>query len=108
MKKNLGAKLSDKITKFVGSWRFIVIQSVILTIWVIINFNNLVLFDPYPFILLNLFLSFQAAFATPMILMSGNRQGEQDRKNFKKDLDLDIETNQLIKDLIKEIKELKK
>ena len=108
MKLKFGAKLADKITGFVGSWTFIVIQSVILTIWVIINFEHLVKFDPYPFILLNLFLSFQAAYATPMILMSGNRQADKDRKQLNKDLILDEETNKLLKELIKHIKEKEK
>lgn len=108
MKKNIGSFLSDNITGFVGSWKFIIIQSVALIIWIVVNFEHIVTFDPYPFILLNLFLSFQAAFATPVILMSGNRQAEKDRKSLKKDLELDIETNKLLKELIKEIKESKK
>ena len=108
MKKNLGVNLADKITSFVGSWKFIIIQSSILAIWVLLNFKHFVRFDPYPFILLNLFLSFQAAYATPMILMSGNRQAEKDRKQLKDDLILDTETNKLLKELIKYIKENKK
>jgi uncharacterized membrane protein len=108
MKNKFGDKLADKITGFVGSWIFIIIQSIILTIWVILNFKHIVCFDPYPFILLNLFLSFQAAYATPMILMSGNRQAEKDRKQLKDDLVLDTETNKLLKELIKHMKEKEK
>jgi uncharacterized membrane protein len=97
--KNILNILADKITKFVGSWIFIIMQSTILIIWMIINIRNIVSFDPYPFILLNLFLSFQAAYATPIILMSSGRQNENDRKQVEKDLELDIETNILLKEM---------
>jgi uncharacterized membrane protein len=103
MRKNFGAELADKITKFVGSWKFILIQSTLLSIWVICNINHIAKFDPYPFILLNLFLSFQAAYATPMILMSSNRQSEKDRKQAALDLKIDEETNELLKQLIKNL-----
>jgi uncharacterized membrane protein len=103
MKKLNGQKLADIIANFVGSWKFIIIQSVILTIWVIINGTRLVDFDPYPFILLNLFLSFQAAYATPMILMSSNVQTEKDRKKASRDLAIDEETNKIIKLLAQDL-----
>jgi uncharacterized membrane protein len=61
-------------------------------------------FDPYPFILLNLFLSFQAAYATPMILMSGNRRADKDRKQAALDLKIDSDTNKVIKMLAEDIK----
>ena len=57
-------------------------------------------FDPYPFILLNLFLSFQAAYATPMILMSSNRQTEVDRKRIEKEASIEKETNKLAKETV--------
>lgn len=104
MRGNFGERLADRIANFVGSWKFIIIQSVILTVWVIVNVYGLDRFDPYPFILMNLFLSFEAAYATPMILMSSNRQAERDRKQFKKDLEIDTETNQLIKLISEDIK----
>jgi len=96
--KKFGYDLADNITKFVGSWPFIIIQSVILTIWVYLNSTHHVEFDPYPFILLNLFLSFQAAYATPMILMSSNRQAESDRKKSIKDSQIEKDTNSLVKE----------
>src|SRR6266705_1313324 len=75
-----GAKLADGVAEIVGSWRFIIIQSVLLGIWITLNMiafvNN---WDPYPFILLNLVLSFQAAYAAPIIMMSQNRQAAKDR-----------------------------
>ena len=97
--KNFGVDLADRIASFVGSWTFIIIQSALLTVWVLVNAYHLVSFDPYPFILMNLFLSFQAAYATPMILMSANRQSNKDRKQVLKDFAVDMDTNRLIKTL---------
>ena len=87
--KELSINLADKIAAFIGYWRFIIIQSTILTIWVILNVIGLFHFDPYPFILLNLFLSFEAAYATPLILMSATRQSEKDREHLLHDVELD-------------------
>jgi uncharacterized membrane protein len=95
--KDSGVDLADKVAGFVGSWKFIIWQSVILLIWMYINVEHLVHFDPYPFILMNLLLSSQAAYATPMILMSANRQAERDREELKKDLEVDEDTNLMIK-----------
>jgi uncharacterized membrane protein len=98
--KNFGIDLADKIANFVGSWKFIIIQSVILIGWMIINLDHVVTFDPYPFILMNLFLSAQAAYATPMILMSGNRQSEKDRNELIKDLKVDENSNELLQNIL--------
>jgi len=97
--KHFGVALADKVANFVGSWQFIIWQSVILLIWMIVNVEHIVNFDPYPFILMNLLLSSQAAYATPMILMSGNRQSERDREQLQKDIDLDENTNTVIKEM---------
>lgn len=75
-----GQHLADMITEMLGSWKFIIIQSSLLFIWLIINSIGWILaWDPYPFILLNLMLSFQAAFTAPIIMMSQNRQASRDR-----------------------------
>ena len=95
--KDFGSELADKIAVFIGSWKFIIMQSTILVIWVIWNFINKTGFDPYPFILLNLFMSFEAAYATPLLLMSSNRQNQKDREQFQKDLDVDMESHETIK-----------
>jgi len=97
--KEFGITLADKVASFVGSWKFIIWQSVILIIWMFLNVENLVHFDPYPFILMNLLLSSQAAYATPMILMSSNRQASKDREELLKDLKVDESSNQLLKEL---------
>lgn len=86
----MGERASDHITSAVGSWRFILIQSGILVLWLIINAIAWTLrWDPYPFILLNLVLSFQAAFTAPIIMMSQNRQSARDRL----EAELDFEIN---------------
>jgi uncharacterized membrane protein len=89
-------RLSDKVAATVGSWRFIVTQSVIICIWILFNVNipdagfkigNTIVraWDPYPFIFLNLTLSFQAAYTAPIIMMSQNRQSTIDRENAEDD-----------------------
>jgi len=73
--RSLGQRVADRFVAIVGSWTFIIVQSILLLIWVALNVSAWVYrWDPYPFILLNLVLSFQAAYATPIIMMSQNRQ----------------------------------
>ena len=75
-----GQRIADRVATGMGSWRFIIIQSVIVVVWIISNIWLLTHpFDPYPLILLNLVFSTQAAYASPLILMSQNRQAEKDR-----------------------------
>jgi uncharacterized membrane protein len=75
-----GERLADSVAATMGSWNFIIIQSLILAVWIILNVTAYVQqWDPYPFILLNLALSFQAAYAAPVIMMSQNRQAAIDR-----------------------------
>ncbi|MBI3760210.1 MAG: DUF1003 domain-containing protein [Deltaproteobacteria bacterium] len=75
-----GQRAADGFAKAVGSWTFIVIQSVILAFWITLNIIAWIdHWDPYPFILLNLALSFQAAYAAPILMMSQNRQATKDR-----------------------------
>ena len=75
-----GQRTADGFAKAVGSWTFIIIQSVILAIWITLNIIAWIdHWDPYPFILLNLALSFQAAYAAPILMMSQNRQATKDR-----------------------------
>jgi len=97
--KEIGFILAEEITNFIGSWTFIVIQTIVVLIWVVFNISQLHHFDPYPFILLNLFFSTEAAYATPLILMAGKRQSEKDNAQVTKDLELDHETNTVVKDL---------
>jgi uncharacterized membrane protein len=86
-----GQRIADVVAASMGSWNFIIIQSVILLIWIILNVTAFVeQWDPYPFILLNLALSFQAAYAAPFIMMSQNRQQDVDRKAAEHDHQINI------------------
>ena len=88
---SMGERVSDSVAAVVGSWRFIIIQSVILVIWMILNVTAWVEeWDPYPFILLNLVLSFQAAYTAPVIMMSQNRQANIDRQAAQHDYDVNL------------------
>ena len=82
-----GQKLSDKVARFGGSWKFIVSFMIILAIWIIFNVTAIKskAFDPYPFILMNLLLSCIAALQAPVIMMSQNRQEEKDRMRSEND-----------------------
>ncbi len=77
----VGQRIADGVAATMGSWRFIIIQSCILAAWLVLNSIQLIFrpFDEYPFILLNLMLSFEAAYSAPIIMMSQNRQAEKDR-----------------------------
>ncbi len=76
----LGARIADRVTGYLGSWQFIIVQTVIVGLWVLGNVAILTRpFDPYPFILLNLAFSTQAAYAAPLILLAGNRASLRDR-----------------------------
>jgi uncharacterized membrane protein len=76
----LGARIADRVTGFMGSWRFIIVQTAIVLAWIAGNVALLAQpFDPYPFILLNLAFSTQAAYAAPLILLAGNRAALRDR-----------------------------
>ena len=76
----MGQKVADRVAATMGSWRFIIVQSVILAVWITLNVaGSIFRWDPYPFILLNLIVSFQAAYAAPIIMMSQNREAEKDR-----------------------------
>ena len=86
-----GQKFADWIAAGMGSWPFIITQSVILAAWVVLNVTAWIRhWDPYPFILLNLMLSFQAAYAAPFIMMSQNRQQDIDRKKAENDYNINV------------------
>ena len=103
-----GERIADTVTATVGSWRFIIIQSCLLAVWIVLNVVVLIgHWDPYPFILLNLALSFQAAYATPFILMSQNRQSTIDRNQTQQDLDCDLKTEMEIELLHEKLDSLK-
>jgi len=85
-----GQRIADKVASFGGSWTFILSFGTVLAVWVVMNSTALLArhFDPYPYILLNLFLSMLAAVQAPVIMMSQNRQTAKDR--LKGDLDYEV------------------
>lgn len=89
-----GQRLADKVATFGGSWTFISIFAVVLVVWVLLNSFVLIkyneAFDPYPYILLNLFLSMLAAIQAPIILMSQNRQAYKDRLSAEHDYEVNL------------------
>ena len=87
----IGQRVADAVAATMGSWTFIIIQSFLLVVWIALNVTAYVQqWDPYPFILLNLALSFQAAYAAPFIMMSQNRQQDIDRKSAEDDFKINI------------------
>jgi uncharacterized membrane protein len=86
-----GQKIADAVAAGMGSWPFIIIQSCALAVWIVVNVTAWARhWDPYPFILLNLALSFQAAYAAPFIMMAQNRQQQIDRKEAENDHQINI------------------
>jgi uncharacterized membrane protein len=96
-----GQKVSDKVARFGGSWKFIILFGVILTLWIVFNIVALgnLKFDPYPFILMNLILSTIAALQAPIIMMSQNRQEEKDRMRNENDYLINLKAEMQIRSL---------
>lgn len=93
-------KVADKIAKFGGSWKFIIILAAILILWLIWNsISILPHFDEKPFVLLNLILSFTAAFQAPIIMMSQNRKATQDKKEAIIDFAINYKSEKEIEDM---------
>jgi uncharacterized membrane protein len=103
-----GQRIADHVAAGMGSWPFIIIQSLILAVWIVLNVTAYVAkWDPYPFILLNLALSFQAAYAAPFIMMSQNRQQDVDRLAAKNDYEVNIKAELEIESLHQKIDQLR-
>ena len=104
----IGQTIADSVASTMGSWRFIIIQSIILLVWIALNVTAFIQqWDPYPFILLNLALSFQAAYAAPFIMMSQNRQQDIDRKQAENDFQVNIKAELEIELLHQKIDQLR-
>jgi uncharacterized membrane protein len=104
----LGQRIADKVAATMGSWNFIIIQSMLLAVWIVLNVTAFIQkWDPYPFILLNLALSFQAAYAAPFIMMAQNRQQDIDRKEAESDYKINIKAELEIELLHQKIDELR-
>ncbi len=100
----LGDRIADSVANNMGSWRFIIIQTVIVILWMILNIVAFVShWDAYPFILLNLIFSTQAAYAAPIIMMAQNRQNDRDRHQALSDYETNLKAKLEIEKLQKEI-----
>ena len=99
-----GQRLADRVAVGMGSWRFIIIQTIIVIIWMGLNVTGIIMhWDAYPFILLNLLFSTQAAYAAPIIMMAQNRQNDRDRvqafADYQTNIDAKLEIEALQKQL---------
>jgi uncharacterized membrane protein len=89
--QTFGARLADRVAEIGGSWSFVIAFGVVLLAWVVLNSVALASpFDPYPYILLNLFLSMLAAAQAPIIMMSQNRQAAKDRLQATHDYEVNL------------------
>jgi uncharacterized membrane protein len=110
---SMGQRVADRVAVSVGSWPFIIIQSVLLCIWMGVNVYLAIMmrlhpgflgaWDPYPFILLNLVLSFQAAYTGPVVMMSQNRQSEKDRIMAQNDFEVNKKAEEEIEVILKHL-----
>lgn len=97
---SMGDRLSDAVANGMGSWAFIIWQTIIVIIWMALNAVGFIYhWDPYPFILLNLIFSTQAAYAAPIIMMAQNRQSQRDRIQADNDYQTNLEAKKEIEDL---------
>ena len=94
----VGQRIADSVAAGMGSWAFIITQTAFVVLWMILNIYEVVLrrWDPYPFILLNLLFSTQAAYAAPIIMMSQNRSAERDRFQANADFKTNVESKKEI------------
>lgn len=100
-------KMSDIIATTVGSWKFVIVQTLLLSLWIILNIIAwLYQWDPYPFIFLNLVLAIQTAYTAPIIMMSQNRQESIDRKRAEQDYEINLKAELEIEHLHTKVDEL--
>ena len=97
---SFGQRVADRVANGMGSWNFIILQSILVALWMALNIIGFLNhWDPFPFILLNLVFSTQAAYAAPIIMMAQNRQNDRDRiqamEDFKTNVDAKKEIEQL-------------
>lgn len=99
-----GQRLADCVASGMGSWRFIIIQTIIVAVWMIANVVGFIFhWDVYPYILLNLLFSTQAAYAAPIIMMAQNRQNERDRHHAEQDFKTNVEAKKEIEQLLEKL-----
>ena len=102
-----GQRLADSVATGMGTWKFIIIQTIIVAVWMILNVVAYVgHWDPYPYILLNLLFSTQAAYAAPIIMMAQNRQSQRDRAQADDDYRTNCEAKEEIEELQRRLKDI--
>jgi uncharacterized membrane protein len=108
--RTFGERLADSVAAFGGSWTFIIIFASVLAGWVFLNSYILLNrgFDPYPYILLNLFLSMLAAIQAPIIMMSQNRQEAKDRRTAEHDYEINLKAELEVRGIHEKLDELRK
>ena len=98
--RTIGDRLADTVAEILGSWTMIILQTVFVAVWMILNVVGFVYqWDPYPFILLNLVFSTQAAYAAPIIMMSQNRAADRDRAQAQADYETNVRAKEEIEEL---------
>jgi uncharacterized membrane protein len=99
--QTFGEMVADNLARGMGSWKFIIIQTAIVAVWITLNVVEVIFkpFDPYPFILLNLLFSTQAAYAAPIIMMSQNRAAVRDRYQADADFTTNLDSKKEIEEL---------
>jgi uncharacterized membrane protein len=101
-----GQRVADSLATVMGSWPFIIVQSIVLAVWITVNILAWVHhWDPYPFILLNLALSFQAAYAAPIIMMSQNRLATKDRLMAEQDYVVNMKAEEEVKSIMQHLEQ---
>jgi uncharacterized membrane protein len=102
-----GQRLADSVANGMGSWRFIIIQTIIVAVWMGLNVIAFIHhWDPYPYILLNLLFSTQAAYAAPIIMMAQNRQSERDRAQATSDYKTNVAAKKEIEELMEKLNQI--
>jgi len=104
---DFGSRIADSVATGMGSWTFIIIQTILVILWMGLNFVGFIYhWDVYPFILLNLVFSTQAAYAAPIIMMAQNRQNERDRVQAQNDYQTNVDAKLEIEALSKKLNSL--
>ena len=105
--RTFGSRIADSVASGMGSWKFIIIQTILVILWMGLNLVGYVYhWDVYPFILLNLLFSTQAAYAAPIIMMSQNRQNDRDRVQAQEDYQTNVDAKLEIEALAVKLKSL--
>lgn len=102
--RSFGERIADSVATGMGSWNFIIIQTILVALWMVLNVVGIMNhWDPYPFILLNLLFSTQAAYAAPIIMMAQNRQNDRDRIQALEDFNTNVDAKKEIEALQKKL-----